>query len=292
MKTMEQLKSQMNPNMTLDEFFLSEVMRNFTKELIDEIVGKEDLIELELLYDKDTNYTASASVFRIRVNLASVELQHFDTFEERFKEYIGIVSHELGHIIFSRITNIDSFRGSIDGGELWPVPFEKMEMHSKFGEETLKIMSEDVKKYKANRKLSGKLFTDIFNIFEDKYVERRMSEYFPDTLKPCIDFMRSSWLELNLAQKRSVNTLQDTLIGLFSFIFDLPALDTVDSRCLNAAHAEFLHYGLTDDDFQRSKLYSAVTVCIYPIIKDIIEQHYESKKQKEQNGEKHIGENN
>ena len=283
MKTMEQLKSQMNPNMTLDEFFQPDVVYDFVKEIVDEFSWRKKPVDVVLRYDKNSNWAAATSFKRIFINLASEEFQRYHTFEERYQMLVGLTAHELGHILFDENKRRYYFYRNILKGKLWPVNFQNLEMHSKYGEEALKTTAESLEENLNESKGVNWLYRSIVNMFEDKYVERRMSERFPDTLKPCIDFVRYDWSK-TMTQDTPEIVIFNVANGLFAYIFDISWQIQPDVEdCFNATIEEYKYYGLPDDDMQRNKLYSAVTVCVYPVYKAYKEKKKEEKLKEKDN---------
>ena len=282
MKTMEQLKSQMNPNMTLDEFFQPDVVYDFVKELVDEFSWRKKPVGVVLLYDKDSSITASTNGERIRINLATNQMQRQNTFEERYNVLVGLAAHELGHILFDETNRSYYFVRNILKGKLWPVNFPNLEMHSQYGENALKMMSKEIEGYPVMRKAMYMLYNKITNIFEDGYVNRRMSECFPDTLKPCIDYIQSDSNKWAAGLALEKYDYLSVLNGLFSFYTDVPSrVNPGAEDCLNAAYEEYKCYGLPDDDMQRNKLYGAVTVCVYPQFKKFLHECLKMMKEEE-----------
>ena len=286
MKTMEQLKSQMKPNMTLDEFFQPDVLFDSVNELVNEFCCRNKPVGVVLRYDKESNWAAATSFKRIFINLASEEFQRYNTFEERYQMLVGLTAHELGHILFDDNKRRHYFYRNIRKGKLWPVNFPNFEMHSEYGAEALKTTTESLEKDLHEFKSLYWIYKNIANMFEDKYVERRMSERFPETLKPYIDFVRSDWNK-TMTQSAQEMILYNLLNGLFAYIFDISwQIHPVVQDYFNAAVEEYKYYGLPDDDMQRNKLYTAVTVCVYPFFKvfmEVCKEKMEEDKNRKEN---------
>lgn len=298
MKSLEKLKKQMAKNISPDAFFKSDVLKNYAKRLINIVSKRFDTpLSADLAFEPNSQATAYTNNKKVYINLASEEMQKFSDIESRYKEFVGLLAHELGHVLFTDFDSTKIFTKNLEDGHLWPVDFGDIKMHSQYGQDAVSTFYADVQQKKVSEKIMMRIFANVSNIFEDGYVERRMSETFPGSFKQCIAFVRDDWCKTaDDGVPEQIDILSDTLNGLFSFVFnDCSVSERVkNSDCFKAISSEFSHYGLTNSSLERNKLYSAVVVCLYPTIKKMIdEKRQQNQQQQSQQGEEEVqpGEN-
>ena len=298
MKSLEKLKKQMAKNISPDAFFKSDVLKNYAKRLINIVSKRFDTpLSADLAFEPNSQATAYTNNKKVYINLASEEMQKFSDIESRYKEFVGLLAHELGHVLFTDFDSTKIFTKNLEDGHLWPVDFGDIKMHSQYGQDAVSTFYADVQQKKVSEKIMMRIFSNVSNIFEDGYVERRMSETFPGSFKQCIAFVRDDWCKTaDDGVPEQIDILSDTLNGLFSFVFnDCSVSERVkNSDCFKAISSEFSHYGLTNSSLERNKLYSAVVVCLYPTIKKMIdEKRQQNQQQQSQQGEEEVqpGEN-
>lgn len=290
MKSLEKLKKQMAKNVSPDAFFKSDVLKNYAKRLINIVSKRFDTpLSADLAFEPDSQATAYTNNKKVYINLASEEMKKFPDIERRYKEFVGLLAHELGHVLFTDFDSTKIFTENLENGRLWPTDFCDVKMHSQYGQDAVSAFYADVQQRKVSEKIMMRIFANVSNIFEDGYVERRMSETFPGSFKQCIAFVRDDWCKTaDDGVPEQIDILSDTLNGLFSFVFnDCSVSERVkNSDCFKAISSEFSHYGLTNSSLERNKLYSAVVVCLYPTIKKMIdEKRQKNQQQQSQQGE-------
>ena len=298
MKSLEKLKKQMAKNISPDAFFKSDVLKNYAKRLINIVSKRFDTpLSADLAFEPNSQATAYTNNKKVYINLASEEMQKFSDIESRYKEFVGLLAHELGHVLFTDFDSTKIFTKNLEDGHLWPIDFSDIKMHSQYGQDAVSTFYADVQQKKVSEKIMMRIFANVSNIFEDGYVERRMSETFPGSFKQCIAFVRDDWCKnADDGVPEQIDILSDTLNGLFSFVFnDCSVSERVkNSDCFKAISSEFSHYGLTNSSLERNKLYSAAVVCLYPTIKKMIdEKRQQNQQQQNQQGEGEVqpGEN-
>ena len=132
LKSLEKLKKQMAKNISPDAFFKSDVLKNYAKRLIN-IVSKRFATPLsaDLAFEPDSQATAYTNNKKVYINLASEEMQKFPDIESRYKEFVGLLAHELGHVLFTDFDSTKIFTENLENGRLWPTDFCNVKMHNK-----------------------------------------------------------------------------------------------------------------------------------------------------------------
>ena len=117
----------------------------------------------------------------ITVNTGNFLTRSFPTRPLRADSLLGIVGHECGHILFSDFTMLATYRQSLQGGRFYPqMPEDLSAKQERSLREILEFFEE---KDEAVIKALCDIAHSLVNMMEDVYIEGRMCDAFPGSLK-------------------------------------------------------------------------------------------------------------
>ncbi len=117
----------------------------------------------------------------ITVNTGNYLTRSFPTRPLRADSLLGIVGHECGHILFSDFTMLATYRQSLQGGRFYPqMPEDLSAKQERSLREILEFFEE---KDEAVIKALCDIAHSLVNMMEDVYIEGRMCDAFPGSLK-------------------------------------------------------------------------------------------------------------
>ena len=117
----------------------------------------------------------------ITVNTGNFLTRSFPTRPLRADSLLGIVGHECGHILFSDFTMLDTYCQSLQGGRFYPqMPEDLSAKQEKSLREILEFFEE---KDEAVIGALSRIAHSLMNMMEDVYIEGRMCDAFPGSLK-------------------------------------------------------------------------------------------------------------
>lgn len=117
----------------------------------------------------------------ITVNTGNFLTRSFPTRPLRADSLLGIVGHECGHILFSDFTMLDTYCQSLQGGRFYPqMPDGLSAKQEKSLREILEFFED---KDEAVTGALSRIAHSLMNMMEDVYIEGRMCDAFPGSLK-------------------------------------------------------------------------------------------------------------
>lgn len=117
----------------------------------------------------------------ITVNTGNYLTRSFPTRPLRADSLLGIVGHECGHILFSDFTMLDTYHQTLSGGRFYPqMPEDLSARQEKSLKEILEFFEE---KDEAVIHALSDIAHSLVNMMEDVYIEGRMCDAFPGSLK-------------------------------------------------------------------------------------------------------------
>lgn len=117
----------------------------------------------------------------IRINCGNRLSMSFPTRSLKADSLLGIVGHECGHILFSDFTMLDTFHQAIQDGRFYPhEPEDLSALQQDSLEEILNAFSDNDK---AVNQAVTSVCHALVNIMEDVYIEAKMCNAFPGTVK-------------------------------------------------------------------------------------------------------------
>ncbi len=117
----------------------------------------------------------------ITVNTGNHLTMSFPTKYLKADSLLGIVGHECGHILFSDFTMLNTYCQSLQGGRFYPqIPEDLSARQEKSLKEILEFFEE---KDEAVIEALSNIAHALVNMMEDVYIEGRMCDAFPGSLK-------------------------------------------------------------------------------------------------------------
>lgn len=130
---------------------------------------------LDLEWDKRNGDVAYTTGTRVYINLNNSISDSFKNLPYRALSYKGLLAHELGHILFSNFQLLREYGDSFLKGD---IPNENSISHPN-KEELKELLSESP----FERKIISHFALNVNNLLEDVYIEAKVVEEFPGTLK-------------------------------------------------------------------------------------------------------------
>lgn len=129
----------------------------------------------------------------ITVNTGNFLTRSFPTRPLRADSLLGLVGHECGHILFSDFTMLNTYSQSLQGGRFYPqMPEDLSAKQEKSLREILEFFEE---KDEAVIKALCVIARSLMNMMEDVYIEGRMCDAFPSSIKTGILLNNLSFAE-------------------------------------------------------------------------------------------------
>lgn len=117
----------------------------------------------------------------ITVNAGNYLTRSFPTRNLKADSLLGIVGHECGHILFSDFTMLDTYHQALSGGRFYPQePGDLSERQAQSLREITEFLD---KKDEAVINALSSIAHSLVNMMEDVYIEGRMCDAFPGSLK-------------------------------------------------------------------------------------------------------------
>ena len=117
----------------------------------------------------------------IKINAGNYLTESFPTRNLKTDSLIGIVGHECGHILYSDFTMLATYAQTLECGRFYPqTPEELSSKQEKNLQEIMEFFEDDDK---AVITAISHITHSLVNIMEDVYIEGRMCDAFPGTVK-------------------------------------------------------------------------------------------------------------
>lgn len=117
----------------------------------------------------------------ITVNAGNFLTRSFPTRSLKADSLLGIVGHECGHILFSDFTMLETYHQALSGGRFYPQ--EPEDLSAKQAKSLREIGESLEEKDKAVITALSGIAHSLVNMMEDVYIEGRMCDAFPGSLK-------------------------------------------------------------------------------------------------------------
>ena len=215
----------------------------------------------------------------ITVNTGNFLTRSFPTRPLRADSLLGIVGHECGHILFSDFTMLTTYRQSLQGGRFYPqMPEDLSTKQEKSLQEILEFFEE---KDEAVIKALCNIAHSLMNMMEDVYIEGRMCDAFPGSLKTGIllnnlrfaDEMDSVTEEIN-GQHHAVIIVANLLIQ-YTKTGDINNLDGYKGPYLDTVYEciPYIDDAAYDDDSKiRFDATNKMLLLLWPYMESYIKQ--------------------
>ena len=197
-------KAQLKP----ETIFSSPYYREYLQNIADTISGKYGRGAIvEAVYDTSKNASvAYTDGCGIHINMGNCLTQGIDTTELKNISGIGLLGHEVGHILFTDFSILEKYMESLKKGKFYPKTPTAKQCKKLIYRQNLQDI-EDVLT-KADPKILAFLFKiakDLSNIIEDGYVERMMKQKFPGTVAMGIQITDQKQAETSPSVKEMID---------------------------------------------------------------------------------------
>lgn len=232
----------------------------------------------------------------ITVNTGNYLTRSFPTRPLRADSLLGIVGHECGHILFSDFTMLDTYHQTLSGGRFYPqMPEDLSARQEKSLKEILEFFEE---KDAAVIKALSDIAHSLMNMMEDVYIEGRMCDAFPGSLKTGIllnnlrfaEEMDSVTEEIN-GQHHAVIIVTNLLIQ-YTKTGDINNLDGYKGPYLDTVYEciPYIDDASCDDDSKvRFDATNKMLLLLWPYMESFIKQVREDIKNNTNKAETDLG---
>lgn len=129
----------------------------------------------------------------IRLNAGNDLTRSFPTRKLKAMSLLGIVGHECGHILYSDFTMLNTYHQALAGGRFYPQEPEDLSFKQERSlQEILQAMEDQDE---AVIKAVTDIAHSMVNVMEDTYIEARMCDTFPGSLKTGIQLNNLQFAE-------------------------------------------------------------------------------------------------
>ena len=271
MLSSKKLKSAIGNNVENKDFFMSDVFKQHLESLTKMVSHRygDAYIWLDISWGgENVAYTDNRKIF---INLDNPIIKNVNDTNKRFLSYLGLLGHELGHVLYTNFSFMSSFENCpIDDSAF--KPSEK---------KTIK----EINAYKAkyNRFITSAAH-HISNCVEDGYVNAKIKTVFPGTFNSGISYLHS--LQFKEDAKPCGNSVTDILNAILVIAVRNDNLEWFDKYpCLKKVIR--LCKGLThlDNSRDRNVLSLSILCAVWPEIKKVINEAENEAESKGENAE-------
>ena len=212
MKTrkIQRLIADKKSKLTDAELFGSASYRSYLQSIADNISGKYGRgAYVSLSYDPGNKEIACTNNYKIYLNTANNLTGSFSDRRHKNLVNIGIIGHEVGHILFTDFHIAKRYDKYFESGRLYPRKMTAKMFGKEEHKENLKELEAVLAEAEPNKlRLLSNFAFHISNIIEDGYIERLMKLRFPGTVAIGIELK-------NLRQSEMSPSLKDMLDNEF-----------------------------------------------------------------------------
>lgn len=184
--TITALANEKKEAMSEVDVLMSPQMHKYLSTLADTMLfGRAQSPSIIVIAD-DPQITASTNGYRITLNALSGMCQDFTTPETRFAAFMGMLYHELSHILYN---DFDAFNGAIDNLKNGVLPGE-MPVASNDEEQTALDDMLTALKDANFAPIFCKVFNELDNTVADRHDEDKLIEEYGGTARESISLMR------------------------------------------------------------------------------------------------------
>lgn len=229
----------------------------------------------------------------IHLNSGNYLTRSFPTRPLKADSLLGIIGHECGHILYSNFTMLETYHQSLTGGRFYPKEPEELSFVQEKSLQEIKEAMED--KDTACMTAVTSICQSLVNIMEDVYIESRVCDAFPGTLKNGI-------LLNNLRFAETMDTVQEEIEAQHHEVFiimnlliqyaktgDINNLGEYNGPYLDAVYEciPFIDEAVYDDDARiRFDAANKILLLLWPFMESYLEKVREDIK----NGTNHAEE--
>lgn len=281
--------------LTDEQLFSSRQYAAYLTDIAEGITGryKRKSRVITIWDDKENADVAFTDNRIIHLNSGNFLTRSFPTRPLRADSLLGIIGHECGHILYSDFTMLETYHQSLTGGRFYPKEPEELSFVQEKSLQEIKELMED--KDAACITAVTTICQSLVNIMEDVYIESRVCDTFPGTLKTGIllnnlrfaETMDTVSEEID-AQHHEVFIIMNLLIQ-YAKAGDVNNLGEYKGPYLDALYdcIPYVDEAAYDDDARiRFDAANKILLFLWPFMKSYLEKVKEDIK----NGTNHAGE--
>ena len=284
LQSLASIKKKIAGDITPKEFFTSKIFKEYSGKL-SSMVARRYKTPVVVNYEwkeKDDDYVAYTDNRQIFVNLNNTIVSKFSSLEEKYTVTLGLLAHEIGHLLFTDFEIGNKFEEALKQNTLYPNP--KPDYLGPKGIASLN----NPKLFQINPALLANFYHNVSNIFEDAYIEKKMSENFPGSFKYCIQKSRASLFEDSFDlekqyKKDKITAFMNSLL-LYAFNQPTPILDDAHYPFWSELKSYLDANQLTDSSNQRAEFYEVVFIYLCELIFEVADKIQQDSKQGGANG--------
>lgn len=171
-------------HMTDKELFLSKAYQDSLRKFA-RVLGGNQAVGLVLAYTKEEDSGIALTDGRtIYLNTANIVTEQFRERKEKMASHEGLTAHECGHIRYSDFDRRTIYTNGFSQGRIFPRPPEGQTPAEKRAAEELKQFIR--RRDKAAVSVIGTTASNLNNILEDVYIESKMCQRYPGSVRTSI----------------------------------------------------------------------------------------------------------
>ena len=273
--------SNIKSKMTADVLFQRPEIHRQAKSLVSAVTKRYgESIEVNLFFDPSKNVTAFTDGKSITVNTGNDLISFFENLYGKYMAYLGMLFHEVSHILFSDFTQEEIMRSALIQGHLFG---KEPDVKSKEEEESLNEMLQALQK-EEYRPIFVSMYDTLTNIISDAHDEDKLMEEKGGIVETAILTVREA-LEATLMSLEQMNEKQFPKLAI---IYNLTLQFCRWDRILMEDEAEGykseevknlmcmatplnIARG-TDDAVEKNNEINKIMFFLWPYIKETIEQ--------------------
>lgn len=171
-------------HMTDEELFLSKAYQDSLRKFA-RVLGGNQAVGLVLTYTKDEDFRIALTDGKtIFLNTANIVTKQFQERKEKVASHEGLTAHECGHIRYSDFDRRTIYTSGFSQGRIFPRPPQGQTQAEKRAAEELKQLIR--RRDKVAVSVIGTTASNLNNILEDVYIESRMCQRYPGSVRTSI----------------------------------------------------------------------------------------------------------
>lgn len=231
--------------------------------------------------ERETAHVAYTNNITIHINAANTITSSFPTRLLKSLSLTGMTGHECGHMLFTDFTAAALYLQTLENGGFYPgKPTLSVSSHTSNYQELMEALGQ-----KAACLTLAKLAAQLINIFEDVYIEARMCQEYPGSIRQGINLNNDRFAEqIPSIQKQMDDNYQGFSIIANLFIQYCKAGDINNVTGYQGEYLDAFHECLpfvTDciyetDPLKRFQAANEILVVLWDYIKPLIQSAKES----------------
>lgn len=174
MLSLKKLRNALREELSMREFFTSPVFNKNFEDVAKMVSARyKTPIYVSLRWDTNGKHIAYTDNRKIYINLDNSLVSHIDKLEDRYSAYLGLLGHELGHVLYTDFNDMITWRKSLLNGNIY----------GKY-DSVYQKNAEDLLDYMKKTRFYGYVFEivgDVANCIEDRFVNEEICREFSGT---------------------------------------------------------------------------------------------------------------